>query len=89
MPKSSFVTARDLAQYHDDKVKPTLEKMGKLADAMLGDPNNPDKPGYLARFHEVEKAHKTAKRGIMVAGLALATAGGKWIWDTFKNGLGH
>lgn len=74
--------------HHEQKVKPTLDRLNNLADAMLGDPNNPDKPGYLARFHNVEKTHKMAKRGLAAAGTALAMAGGKWIWDAVR-GMGH
>ena len=88
MPVAKYVSAKELSEYHDAKVKPSLDRMDRLSDAMLGDPNNPDKPGYLSRFHDVEKTHKIAKRGFAAAGLALCAAGGKWAWDAFK-GISH
>lgn len=85
MPKARYVTHGEMIDHHEKNVKPSLDKMGRLADAMLGDPNNPDKPGYLARFHDVEKTHKIARRGLGAAALALAAAGGKWVWDSLRS----
>ncbi len=88
MAKNRYVTHDDLTEHHETHVKPTLDRMNTLADKLLGKEGDLDHPGYLARFHEVEKAHKMAKRGFIAAGLALATAGGKWLFDVFKNS-GH
>ena len=52
MPDEKYVTKSDLSEWHEQKVAPSLSKLDKLYDALMGDPLDDQKPGLVGKVRD-------------------------------------
>ena len=59
-------------------------KLDMLCAAVLGDPANPDRPGFLLRIDRLEQKSKTQSKFLWILCIGVGTALSKFIVSIFK-----
>ena len=60
------------------------EKVDEIYAAVLGDPANPSRPGFLLRIDRLEQKSKTQSRFLWILCVGVVTALSKFIVSIFK-----